>query len=529
MASYCGAPYLLFLGLVILVYGLTPQRLRWGVLLAASYLFSWSISGRLVLWLLLTTLTVYLLGLRLSVVLERQRAEAKSVPRAQRKAVKAKYLPRLRALAAAGILSQLAILLTLKYAAFFCKNANALLALLQSPVELPVPAFVLPIGISFYTLQALSYLIDVYRGTVQADRHFGRLALWLSFFPGLMQGPISRYGDTAAQLWQGAGLEYGRLTSGLQRIGWGLAKKIVLADRVNLPIKELFSNYESYDGGMMFLAMVLFTVQEYMEFSGTMDVVIGSAEIFGVRLPENFRQPFAARSISEFWTRWHITLGAWFKDYIFYPVAVSGRMKELTTRARKRLGNHFGPLAASAVALFCVWLANGLWHGDAWNYIFFGMYHFALILSASLFEPLFQAIFQRTALDRQSAPWRAFQAARTALLVCVGELFFRAHGLRAGLAMFARMVSGFTLASFADGTFLSLGMDGQDYAVLLLGILAVAAVGRLHGRGLRVREGLAARPLAVRWACYYLLILIIVIFGAYGANYEPVDPIYAAF
>lgn len=191
--------------------------------------------------------------------------------------------------------------------------------------------------------------------------------------------------------------------------------------------------------------------------------------------------------------RWHITLGAWFKDYIFYPLSMSGPLKKLTGAARRRLGSHFGPLLAGSVALLAVWLCNGLWHGAGWQYIFFGLYHFALILCGSLTAPLSQRIAGALHIDRDAGPWRMFRIARTALLVCVGELFFRADGLRAGLSMFRRMVTDFSLRSFTDGTFLGLGMDKHDFFIVIVAVLLVFAVGLMRGaRYLPARDGRAA-------------------------------------
>ena len=394
---------------------------------------------------------------------------------------------------------------------------------------MPVPEFLLPIGISFYTLQAASYLFDVYRGTVRADKSFCRLALFLSFFPQIMEGPICRYNQTAAQLWEGKPIEFSNLISGCQRILYGLMKKVIVADRLNMFIRTVFTEFDQHDGGVTALAMVLYTCQLYMDFSGTMDCVLGAAEIFGVRLPENFKQPFFSKSISDFWTRWHITLGTWFRDYIFYPVSMSKPLKRLTVSARKRLGNHFGPLLAGAVALFCVWICNGLWHGSGWKYIFFGMYHFALILTANIFEPFVKACADKLHINRQSKVYYSLQVVKTTILVCFGELFFRAHGLRAGLYMFKNIFTNFSLETFKDGSILKLGMDIQDFLVVGLMLLLVFVVGILRERGENVRAKLNQKNAAVRWAVGYAMILSIVIFGAYGAGYVPVAPIYANF
>lgn len=530
MTSYCSLLYLaVFLPGTALVYAVLPRRLRGPALLAASYAFFWAVSGKLLVFLLGSTAGIHSCGLWLDAVQrDRDQALAAAAP-AERKALRKRFITRQRGVLLFGALVQLGTLLTLKYAAFFSVNLNAALHALRLPVSLPVPAFLLPIGLSFYTLQAMSYLFDVYRGAIRADRNLGRLALFLGFFPQIMEGPICRYAQTAQSLWEGRPVTWQGLTFGMQRILFGLIKKMVVADRLNLLIKTVFNDYARFDGGVIALAAVCYTCQLYMDFSGMMDVALGSAEIFGVRLPENFRQPFFSRSISEFWMRWHITLGAWFRDYVFYPLSMSAPLKKLTQTARRRLPGRYGPLLSGSLALGTVWLCNGLWHGAGWHYLFFGLYHFALIFAGSLFDPLAQRLTGRLHIDRDCLPYRLFQTVRTALLVCVGELFFRANGLRAGLDMFRTMVTRFSLGAVADRSVLELGMDKLDFVIVLVTVGLVLAAGLLRERGVALRTRIARRPLPQRWAVYYAAFFFLVIFGAYGVGYVPVDPIYAAF
>lgn len=521
--------FLVLLPLTVFLYSILPQRHRWKVLLLASYAFFWLISRKLIVYLLFSTLSIHHIGLWLENIKLDRTAAVQQAERSERKAIKAKYAAMQRGVVAFGVALHIGLLLLLKYSAFFSTNFNALLGLLHAPITLPVPKFALPIGISFYTMQAASYLFDVYRDVIPADRNLGRLALYMSFFPSLMEGPISRYSDTAQQLYSGQQVNWHNFTFGIQRILYGFAKKLVVADRLDVLVKEVFTNYANYDGGIIALAMVCYTCELYMDFSGTMDVVIGSGEIFGVKLPENFRQPFFSKSISEFWTRWHITLGTWFRDYIFYPLSLSKPLKRLTSNARKKLGNHFGPLCASSIALFCVWFCNGLWHGAAWSYIFFGMYHFVLILLASITEPYSQKLLTTMHIQRDAWPWHTWRVLRTVVLVNIGELFFRATTLTSGMQMFRTMVTNFTLASFRNGTVGKLGLDKFDLMIAVFTTLLVLVFSILHERGISLRNAVAAKPIVVRWCLYLLLLFFVVIFGAYGLNYTPVDPLYAGF
>lgn len=530
ITSYFSFKYMaVFLPAVIGLYLIPSRRFRRLVLLLSGYCFFWAVSGKLLVYLLLSTLSIHHIGLWLENIngeCERLRSDS---PKEQRKEIKSRYVRKQRRVVAFGVILHIGILLFLKYSPFFAANINSLFKIIRLPIAINIPSFAIPIGISFYTLQAVSYIFDVYRKKIPADNNLFRLALYMSFFPQLMEGPICRYTDTAHNLYQAEAVKWENLTFGMQRILFGLMKKIVVADRLNLFIENVFTNYGNFDGFVTAAACVGYTIQLYMDFSGTMDLVIGSGQILGVRLPENFQRPFFSKTISEFWQRWHITLGTWFKDYIFFPLSMSKPLKKLTGRARKRFGNHFGPLAAGSVALFCVWLCNGLWHGAGWHYIFFGMYHFVLILLGSLTEPFVIKAADRLHIKRDSVPYRIVQIIRTTALVCIGELFFRANGLMAGFVMFKKIFTEFSFKTLHDGTLFSLGMDLPDYIVIIFTLLIILIVGIIQERGGRVREIIARRNIVIRFGIFYAAILFIIIFGAYGKGYVPVDPIYAGF
>ena len=318
------------------------------------------------------------------------------------------------------------------------------------------------------------------------------------------------------------------MTFGFQRILWGTLKKLVIADHLNEFVRQIFS-YPGEDGGMIAFAAICYTVQLYMEFSGTMDMVIGTGEIFGITLPENFQQPFFSKTISEFWLRWHITLGAWFRDYVFYPVSMSRRLKRRLTGVREKFGPRAASVLSGAAALFCVWILNGLWHGDGWQYLFFGLYHFTLILLGTIAEPCVEAFAQTHHLNRQHWAYRTMQVLRTGVLVVIGELFFRAETLTQGLQMLEIMVTRFTVRYLDLPNLALYSLEKRKLLVLGLGLLAVLANSILREKKIDVRQKLADRKLSVRWGVYAGMILYILLFGAYGLGYIPVDPIYAQF
>ena len=518
-----------FLPFIIILYNIVPQKHRWKVLLIASYVFFWSISGKLIIYLFITTLLMYFFGLWLDKIQKNRDKELQGAEKENKKSIRQECTKKQRKILVLATIIMIGMLVLLKYTPFIMENIKSLFEVLNIQVEIKEIKFMIPIGISFYTLQALSYILDVYKEKIKADKNLGRIALFISFFPQIMEGPFCRYSETAEALWEGKKTTYKNLTFGLQRIALGFMKKKVIADRLNPIVDTAFAEYASYDGGLVVLGMLLYTLQLYMDFSGTMDVVIGIAEIFGVKMPENFKQPFFSTSISEFWTRWHITLGAWFRDYIYYPVSLADKCKKITNIARKKLGNYYGPMISSTIALFCVWICNGIWHGTGWNFIFFGMYHFVLILAGRLIIPVAEKITKKLNIDTNNFLYKIMQMIRTTILVLIGELFFRANTLKDGFEMFNMMINKFSFDLINDRTIFELGIDAKDFMIVGIMTFVIFVISILKEKGINIREVLSNRNIIIRWCFYYAVILSIVIFGAYGIGYIPVNPMYAQY
>ena len=529
LSAYFSVLYLgLFLPLALIFYGLTPNKWKKYALLLLSLGFYWLISGVYIVYLLLSAAAIWGCWLWMRHIFTRRDAAVKAAEKSERKAIKKAFNRRARGVLALAVIAHIALILVLKYSGFFLENVNALFGTVFS-----VPAFVKPLGLSFFILQSVSYLVDVYRQTIPADRNILRLGLFLGFFPGIVEGPICRYEQTAQALWEAGPIRYENLCLGLQRIAFGLMKKLVIADRLNPVVEELFSQSNSYPGYMSLLGGILYTLQLYADFSGSMDAVCGTARIFGITMPENFKRPFFSKNISEFWTRWHITLGTWFRDYIFYPVTMSGPLKKLTGAARKKLGNHFGPLVAGSIALLCVWFSNGLWHGAAWHYVAFGLYHFVLILMGNIFAPYLKKVNDRLGLSSEKKLFHLWQMLRTTVLVIFGELIFRADSMSMAFTLLKNIFAHFDLTGFAYND-LKAALSAADCDVLDLLIVGITTgivlvISILQEKGIRIRETLNEKPIAVRWAVWYALILFVIIFGAYGVGYTPIDPMYANF
>lgn len=517
-----------FLPLCLAAYQIAPQRWRKRVLLAFSYLFFWLLSRELIIYLLGTTVFVHCTGIWLEWLKSEQKAELLTADRSEKKRIKSIYQKKSRQVLAFGVLMLLGTLAYLKYYNFFASNVNGIFGGIL-PFTIEQKNILMPVGISFYTLQAIGYMADVYWGKIRAEENMEKTALFLAFFPQIMEGPICRYQDTCDTLYEGRPLQMNNLTDGYIRIFWGLFKKTVIADRLAIGVDAIFGNYASYNGSMIVFAAVAYTIQLYMEFSGCMDIIIGSGQLFGVKLPENFRQPFSAQSAAEFWRRWHITLGTWFKTYIFYPVSMSSPVKKWNQYGRKHFGKYITMLGTSAIALFPVWMCNGLWHGARWSYIFYGMYYFSLILVGISVEPVRDRILKILHISPEFQGLKYMRIAKTWVIIFVGELFFRADGLRAGVHMFRSIFRNFQLSNLWDGSLLNLGMSRADLVAVMAGCIVVAIVGSAKERGIRVRNSLDKKPVFIRWSIYYALILAVIVIAAYGDDYQVVDMIYAGF
>ena len=527
--------FLLFVAATLVLYFVIPLRYRWIVLLAASYVFYWLNSRWLVFVLLGMTAVSYLIGLWIQRVNDKGaevlKSEGEALSKEARKEKKNAVKKASRRILALGVLAVLSCLLFLKYYNFLGGSLNHFLNLLGvqgSPV--PHLGLLVPLGISFYTLQAVGYITDVYWEKQSAEYNLGKLMLFLCFFPQVMEGPISLYQQTGEQLWNCRGLTAENLSQGAVRIFWGLFKKLVIADRLNVLVKVVFDKETDLHGSVVIVAAIAYTIQLYMEFSGIMDVVAGSGKMIGIILPENFRQPFFARSAEEFWRRWHISLGVWFKTYIFYPVSISGPVKKWNRFAREhKLGRHLTRSVLSAVCLLPVWLANGLWHGPRWSYIFFGIYYFVIIMAEILVTPLRDKLLEKLGINENSRGYTAFRIVKTWIIVVVGELFFRAETLTRGMQMFASIFVSFDAWALGGAGFEAVELRVVDYIAVLVCTVVVWIVDYLKEKDRISTQKIASLKTPVRWAVYYLLIFGVIILGAYGAGYQAVDLIYAKF
>ena len=525
MAIYTNLYLLVFLPLVLIAYQLVPRKYRWGVLLAASYALYITFSKYLVLLLMATAAFTWRIGLwmdKIGAECAAKQAEVKD--RKEKKALKEDYQKKRVWVLRLGVLVLLGILFYVSYYNFVADNINILIGRFA---KLPIVKVMFPMGISFYTLEAVGYLADVYWERYPAEKHLGKFALFLSFFPQIMEGPIARYPDTSDALFAGEPLKMENLNEGFLRILWGLFKKMIVSDRLTYLTDFIFGKYKDYHGSFIIFVAIAYTVQLYLEFSGSIDIVIGCGKLFGVTLPENFNQPFSAQSAAEFWRRWHMSLGNWFRNYVFYPVTVSNPVKNWNKTARKKYGKYWSMVGTSAMALFPVWVATGVWHGAGWKYLFYGMYYFVILFFGEAVKPFKEKNYEKLGIDFDAPYMKVIRILKTWVIIFTGELFFRADSLSIGLHMFRSIFGNFHISSLWK--YFPNAITVGDVWAIAVGSVIVWIVGFLKERGVDVRGKILGARTPVKWSVYYLIIFTILLFGAYGTGYQPVDLIYAGF
>jgi alginate O-acetyltransferase complex protein AlgI len=470
--------FVAFFPIVVAAYFATPHRFRWLLLLAASYYFYMAWRPEYVLLIIASTLTDYFAALKMG------DCETKEQRR--------KYLW-------LSLFANLGLLFTFKYANFAGQTLHDIMRITGVQYDVPVLNVLLPIGISFYTFQTLSYSIDVYRGQRKPERHLGKFAVYVTFFPQLVAGPIERAKSLLPQFDEIHHFDYERVKDGLKLMLWGFFKKLVIADQAAIYVNAVYKTPAEHSGLSLLVASYLFTFQVYCDFSGYSDIAIGSSRVLGFRLMENFNRPLLSRSIGEFWGRWHISLSLWFRDYVFMPLSLSRSM-----RSHVRI----------SVSLAITWTLVGLWHGASWNFVVWGAYHALLLIVARALRPAVLATIRHArALGAPSLPswignvgWTVF----TFHLVVIGLVFFRAATMSDAIQILQVISAGTEFTTEA----LLAGVSSVAFTAMVLPIVFLMAIEIWQGEQ-TFSSFLRSRRIAVRFAVYLTLIFAIAVLGVF--------------
>ncbi len=526
--SFTSLQFLLFFLALVICYFAVPAKYRWIALLAGSIYFYVQAGAIFLPFLAGTALITWGAALLISgknEKLVRDLAEAGDAE--EKKRLKTETKNQCRRILLAALILVLGYLVWTKFA----KKAAALLtALISGAGTAPALSVIVPLGISYYTFSTVGYLLDVYWKRYAPERNFFKYLLYVIFFPHILQGPIPRYDRLGPQLTAPNRFDYTRVCFGAQLMVWGFFQKLVIADRVGVLVSAVFGDFRHQPGSLLLAATLGYALQIYTDFSGCVNISRGMSQIFGITLDENFRQPYFAQSVEEFWQRWHITLGTWFRDYLCMPVSVSGPVKKWSKAARKKYGAEAGRNVTTISALVVVWLCTGIWHGTGFNYIAWGIWQGGIIAFSTLMKKPYEKMRAFFHVKDGAAGWTLFRIARTFLLTgIIPRIFVRSPGFKASLVVFKRILTAFGKSALTDGSLLALGLTGFDYVLIACSVVILFVVSLLKEKGVSIREAVAAKPLPLRWAFYLTALYLVVIFGKYGPGYSAASFVYMDF
>ena len=483
--------FLIFFPVVILIHFILPKKMQYIWLLVASYYFYMNWDARYVLLLLFSTAVTYISGIAI---------ENAGSKKAGKTAV------------AVSFVLNIAVLFFFKYFHFAIDSVNLLLSGVNISLPKPSVTFLLPVGISFYTFQALSYTMDVYRKEVRAERNFFKYALFVSFFPQLVAGPIERSKNLLKQVNETHRFDFEKMREGLLIMLWGYFLKLVIADRAAIVVDTIYGNYAEYGGVYLIVASVLFAIQIYCDFAGYSIIAVGAAKILGFELMDNFNCPYLSRSIGEFWHRWHISLSTWFRDYLYIPLG----------------GNRKGVLR-KYINLIVVFLVSGLWHGAAGTYVIWGLVHGIYQVVGGITKPVRDKLNDVFGMKPDSIGHKIVRGMITFALVDFAWIFFRAESLGAAIEIIRSMMHIGNIGILGNGALYELGISRWSFRILLFGIVVLLFSDFMKYRGIEIRKIILEQELWCRWLCYIAVLWFVLIFGIWGGTYDSSSFIYFQF
>lgn len=509
--------FIVFFVLVLLIYYILPGRFQWIWLFISSLLFYSTISETKQL---IFFLCIILLNWFFTLFMGEEKEYRKRA-----------YI--------AVLLINIMSLAILKYIDFFYQvylSAGTLFGqdLHSDVIEKTIESVtsIAPPRISYFLLILIGYITDVYWGKVQVQKNPCKVMLFAGYFPQMTSGPIVQYEQMEKELWgEKHHFQYERFIFGAERILWGMFKKLVISERCAVIVNEIYAYYEAYAGFYIVIAAALFALQLYTDFSGLMDIVLGFSEILGITLPENFQTPFYSLDLSEFWRRWHITLGGFLRDYVLYPIQRSNLFRNFRKFCKKTFGKNYVkycdlPLFLS---LLISWFLIGLWHGGGFNYIFgVGIYMWMVIVAGSILKPVRSLIVKLLHINTDCFSYRLFLRIRTFFFFIFGLSFFRAETLRDGFAMWKSAFSLFNPWIFFDQSLYKLGLSRQEIQIGLCALLALVVVSHLQQKG-SVRQMLMKQNFVFRLLIFAVLLCVVITFGYYGTGYDAANFIYGRF
>lgn len=488
--------FLMFFLIVTTLYFIIPHKFRWIWLLICSYYFYMILNPKYALLIATSTIITYLSGLLIE--------NANQITN-EKKSTQLKNF-----WVFASFSSNLGILFLFKYYGLFNEGLFKFLNLFNVSVHLPSFEYLLPLGISFYTLQALSYTMDVYRKDVAPEKNLGKYALFVSFFPQVVSGPIEKSKNMLHQFDERHYFDYERVKNGLLLMLWGVFVKIVIADRLAILVDTVYASPNNYKGFAIFIATIFFTFQVYCDFRSYSDIARGAAEVLGFKVTNNFKQPYLSKSIKEFWSRWHISLTSWYKDYLYFPLG----------------GNRRGKLRTYC-NIMIVFLVSGLWHGATFNFIIWGALHGLYQIIEQLLKPFTEKAIKTFKIKTEVFSFKLFQVLINFTFINITFIFFRAKTFSSAITIIKNAFY-FNPWTITNGSIFNLGLDSKDFLISIIGIILIVTVDIIQRRK-NLQIQFSKQTMVFRWVTYFATVVAILVFGMYGPGYSLQQFIYSQF
>lgn len=514
--SFVSVKFLLFILIVFIIYFLFPKKYRWTVLLGASIYFYIGVGIEAFLFLFSSAFTTYLAGIFLGKIRIQIESSKKESDGGKDKILRLEKLKKIVFLIA--VLINFGILCYLKYFNFIIDNINSVLSIFTIDFSFSEKSLFLPLGLSFYTFQSMGYVIDVSRGKYKPETNFAKYSLFVSFFPQIVQGPISRYDQLGHQLIEGHEFDEKRIWDGLILMMWGYFKKLVIADRAAIFADEVFTNYAIHSGFETFAGLFFYGIQLYADFSGGIDITRSIAQIVGIDIEQNFQRPFFSRSVGEYWRRWHMTLGNWMRDYIYYSVPMARFVSKLSKKTKKVFGKHLGKVIPGSLATTFIFVIIGIWHDASWNYLAYGLCNGLIIGVSSLFQPYYKKIYKFFRINPDCDSWKLYQMIRT-FIICMLLRVSHSGSLLVSITMLKSIFTDFNPWVLFDGSFMvNYGLTETDFHVLFFGCVVFFVISLMQEKGYRIREWIREQGIIFRWAVPIFLIFMTMMFAILDNN-----------
>lgn len=510
--------FICFLLIMLLLYYLLPSKWQWVILLFGSIAF-YMLAGTpyTFVYVIISVLSIYF-GTHM---MDKKPERKKSI-----------YV--------LTLLINILMLVALKYTNFILVNVSLVGSWFSDNIhegDLSVK-WIASLGISFYALQMIGYLTDCYWGIAKSQKNIGKLALYNIYFPQMISGPINKYSNLSESLYAEHKFDATNLREGGFRVLQGFFKKLVVSEQLTVIVNYLYANYTEYDGIYVWIGTALYLLQLYSDFSGCMDIVLGASKCFGIDMAENFKAPFCSTSVQEFWQRFHISLGAWLKDYIMYPLMRSGAFSRMTKKLKNKYGKKVAKMIPTFAAMFVVWFCMGLWHGGGWNFIGEGIWFWLMIVLSQLLEKPLKSLGMTLHINGESKCVHGLKCVGTGFLIGIGILFFKAESLGAAFKMIGSAFNPARLMASArtikDSLVLLDSVAGTNRIIwavtsAVVGLIVMILFGLKDKTDERFHVYISKKNFYIRLLIGYLLVMAIIFLGAYGPGYSASEFIYGGF